>query len=137
VAVIFTTPFVIKAVGLHTAMRQRIDGDLDTKTAVLSPAGPADAANPNTNNTAAGGILHGANGGVQPPLLPVATPPAPNPAAGQWQASHTAAGWQGGAHAPEGVGRHAGHSAAQLAGNGRGPGVTGNSGDAVLEMPQR
>ncbi|WIA33282.1 hypothetical protein OEZ86_006423 [Tetradesmus obliquus] len=142
VAVIFTTPFVIKAVGLHTAMRNRIDGDLDSKTAVLSPAGPDDvAAYPNTHNAGVGGnvMQHAAGGnGMQPPLLPVATPPAPHPAAGQWQASHTAAGWQGGAHSPQDVGRHAAQLAGhQLAGNGRQAGVTGSSGDAVLEMPRR
>jgi hypothetical protein len=134
VAVIFTTPFVIKAIGLHTAMRQRIDGDLDTTTATLSPAGPEEAAIPANPNGASG---------VQPPLLPVTTPPAPHPAAGQWHAAHSATGWQGGPHAPEGVmsgGRGAMHGAGQtgqLAGNGRQPAVTGNSGDAVLEMSQR
>jgi hypothetical protein len=112
---------------------------MDTKTTVLSPAGPEHnghavelANNPNSGVTA-GNVTSGA----QPPLLPVTAPPAPHPAAGQWSARHSpTVGWQGGPHSPD-AGRHAVQNAAKLAGNGQQLAGTGNSGDAVLEMPRR
>lgn len=63
-AIIFTTPYIIKAVGLHTALREHVDGQLDTKTAVLAPQGPEE-----------GGIAGSMMGSIVGPMLPVSSAP--------------------------------------------------------------